>query len=132
MLVNERDDFAKAGPENEVIQNLIGTGLLTSDIIPYLIHWRADLWPGPQVDLDRFLGDRARERSPYAYIPSGMGARRCIGARLSTIEVAMALAALSRCFAVKWSDDASVRCMPSLTFWLDDRVRPRRKADGGA
>nr|AHA38204.1 GphK [Archangium violaceum Cb vi76] len=104
-------------------------------ISPYLMHRRADLWPDPlRFDPDRFLRERVRERSPYVYIPFGMGARRCIGERLSTIEITMMLAVLSRRFVVELLDDEPVRCMPILTFRPDDRlrvrVRPRSTADG--
>lgn len=100
-------------------------------ISPYLLHRRADLWPEPRrFDPDRFLADRVRARSPYAYIPFGIGARRCIGARLSAIELGLVLAAVIQRFTVEPVDHAPLRCLPILTFRPDPRfrVRLRRRA----
>ena len=60
------------------------------------IHLDPELWPAPhELRPERYLGDGA---PPYAWLPFGGGARRCIGAALAELEVEVALTAILRRF----------------------------------
>lgn len=53
-------------------------------------HRRADVWPDPtRFDPGRFLGARP---SPYAFLPFGGGARRCLGMAFALYEMKVVLA----------------------------------------
>lgn len=56
----------------------------------YLVHRRPELWPEP----DRFNPDRFLEarQSPYAFMPFGGGARRCLGAAFATHQMKIVIA----------------------------------------
>ncbi|WP_229914149.1 cytochrome P450 [Streptomyces capitiformicae] len=87
-----------------------GTSIVYS---PYLLHRRADLFPDP----DRFDPDRWTPENPHpprreAFIPFGVGARKCIGDRFSTTMTVLALATI----AARWQ----LRHLPGA------RVRPAR------
>lgn len=56
----------------------------------YLTHHRADLWPEPhRFDPERFHCQRV---SPYAFLPFGGGARRCLGMTFALHEMKVVLA----------------------------------------
>jgi cytochrome P450 len=56
----------------------------------YLTHHRADLWPEPhRFDPERFHG---RRPNPYAFLPFGGGARRCLGMAFALYEMKVVLA----------------------------------------
>jgi cytochrome P450 len=56
----------------------------------YLTHRRADLWPEPhRFDPERFY---RRRISPYAFLPFGGGARRCLGMAFALHEMKVLLA----------------------------------------
>jgi cytochrome P450 len=53
----------------------------------------------PEVfDPGRFSDERRHERPTTAYLPFGLGARACVGARFATLEGTVALAALAQRF----------------------------------
>lgn len=58
----------------------------------YLTHRREDLYPDP----DKFKPERFLEQqfSPYEYLPSGGGNRRCIGLAFAQFEMKLVLATL--------------------------------------
>lgn len=57
----------------------------------YLAHHDPEAWPEPRrFDPTRFLG--AEAPSPYAYLPFGGGARRCIGLAFAHYEMRIVLA----------------------------------------
>jgi cytochrome P450 len=61
------------------------------------IHRNEKYYPNPeQFRPERFLADdpEAQTRHPYAFIPFGVGARKCVGYRLAMMEAILALARL--------------------------------------
>jgi cytochrome P450 len=47
---------------------------------------------------ERWLGDAAKKRIPYTYLPFGGGKRSCIGGAMSQVENTLALSILLRRF----------------------------------
>ena len=47
---------------------------------------------------ERWLGDAAKKRKPYTYLPFGGGKRACIGGAMSQVENTLALSILLRRF----------------------------------
>ena len=75
-------------------------------ICPLLLHRRPDLFPDPLLfDPDRWLGF---EPPPFAYVPFGGGARRCIGEEFAWNEAAIVLTAIARRCAFALGPDARV------------------------
>jgi cytochrome P450 len=61
---------------------------------PLMLHRRPDFFPDPErFDPDRWLGE---EPPPFAYVPFGAGARRCIGEEFAWQETVVVLEALLR------------------------------------
>lgn len=76
----------------------------------YLVHKRPDVYPEPM----RFRPERFLERPPgtYTWLPFGGGVRRCIGASLAQLELALALAGIVQRFDItpgRPGDEARVR-----------------------
>jgi cytochrome P450 len=68
-------------------------------ISPYVLHRHRSLWRRPDAfDPQRFLG-KARERvDRFAYLPFGVGPRKCIGSTFSLQEATLVLAVLAKHF----------------------------------
>lgn len=82
----------------------------------YLAHRDPIAWPDPErFDPTRFLDARV---SPYAYLPFGGGARRCIGMAFALHEMRIVLATMLTRFRVRPAPDV--------------RIRPRRRGVGMA
>jgi len=82
---------------------------------PYIIHHRPDLYPTPErFDPDRWDGTRRSLPPREAFIPFGVGARKCIGDQFAMTEATLALATL----AARWH----LRALP------DQPVRPTARS----
>ncbi|MBR0658746.1 cytochrome P450 [Neoroseomonas oryzicola] len=67
--------------------------------VPWLLHRHEALWEAPNAFRpDRFLGDAARQRPRFAYLPFGIGPRICAGAAFGMAEVSVFAAILFRRF----------------------------------
>ncbi len=76
----------------------IPKGTLVSPSI-YLAQHEPESWPEPRrFDPTRFLG--AQQPSPYAYLPFGGGARRCIGLAFAHYEMRIVIATILSRFHV--------------------------------
>jgi len=65
----------------------------------YVTHRDQRWFPEPErFDPDRFLGEKERKLSPFAYFPFGGGPRACIGAQFALTEMTLVAASLLRRF----------------------------------
>ncbi len=68
-------------------------------LFAYGAHHSAKHWDEPsEFRPERFIGDAAKKRKPYTYIPFGGGKRSCIGGAMSQVENTLALSMLLRRF----------------------------------
>ncbi|HVN69653.1 MAG TPA: cytochrome P450 [Candidatus Binatia bacterium] len=83
-------------------------------LAPLMLHRRADLFPDP----DRFDPDRwtRGEPPPFAYVPFGAGARRCIGEEFALTEAAIVLETLLRRYRFELEPGARVGIAPLVTL----------------
>lgn len=67
--------------------------------VPWLLHRHERLWEAPNAFRpERFLGEAARQRPRFAYLPFGIGPRICAGAAFGMAEVTVFAAVLFRRF----------------------------------
>ena len=68
-------------------------------ISPYVLHRHRSLWDRPDVfDPSRFLGNRRSRIDRFAYLPFGVGPRKCIGSAFALQEATLVLAAIVKNF----------------------------------
>jgi len=83
-------------------------------ICPWVLHRTGALYPQPEsFDPDRWLRDAP---PPFAFVPFGGGARRCIGEEFALHEAAIVLATLARClrFVRAWERPVRPRFLVTL------------------
>ncbi len=81
---------------------------------PLVLHRRADVFADPErFDPDRWTRG---EPPPYAYLPFGAGARRCIGEEFALAEVGIVLAALLGPFRFTRASTEPVRAAALVTL----------------
>lgn len=95
------------------------------------VHRHERLWERPDVfDPGRFLGEAARGRHRYAYLPFGAGPRICIGSAFATMEAVAILAVLLPALRL---EPVSVRAPePTLKITLRPKQPLRMAATGRA
>jgi cytochrome P450 len=88
-----------------------GTTVLMS---PLLLHRRADFFAQPE----RFDPDRwsRGEPPPFAYLPFGGGARRCIGDEFALAEAVIVLSAVARRVSLGLEPGVSIGIAPLVTL----------------
>ncbi|MGH6816673.1 MAG: cytochrome P450 [Hyphomicrobiaceae bacterium] len=68
-------------------------------LFAYGAHHNAAFWEEPEdFRPERWLGEAAKNRKPYTYLPFGGGKRSCIGGAMSQVENTLALSILLRRF----------------------------------
>jgi cytochrome P450 len=83
-------------------------------IAPKLLHVRADVFSDPmRFDPDRWLGPSP---PPFAFVPFGGGARRCIGEDFAWMEASIVLLALARRYRFVMDTGLDVPTLPSVTL----------------
>jgi len=83
-------------------------------ICPLVLHRRIEFYPDPlRFDPDRWLRD---DVPPFAYVPFGGGARRCIGEEFAWTESALVLATLARSFRFALEGPPNVELAPLVTL----------------
>ena len=69
-------------------------------ISPYVLHRHRLLWDRPNVfDPRRFLGSARTAIDRFAYLPFGVGPRKCIGSAFALQEATLVLAAIAKHFS---------------------------------
>ena len=65
----------------------------------YGVHHSPKYWDAPEeFRPERWMGDAAKKRVKYTYLPFGAGKRSCIGGAMSQVENTLALSILLRRF----------------------------------
>ena len=68
-------------------------------LFAYGAHHSPKFWENPEAFVpERWMGDAAKKRIPYTYLPFGGGKRSCIGGAMSQVENVLALSILLRRF----------------------------------
>jgi cytochrome P450 len=84
----------------------------------YGAHHNPKFWEEPEeFRPERWLGEAARKRVKYSYLPFGAGKRSCIGGAMSQVENTLALSILLRHFRPEYvgPDPAPVNATVTLT-----------------
>jgi len=86
----------------------IGPHRIPAGTLILIDAWGVHNDPGLHPDPDRFLPERflADAPEPYAWLPFGGGAHRCIGAALAELEIKVALATILRKVEIDAADPA--------------------------
>ena len=70
----------------------------------YGVHHDARFWEAPEeFRPERWMGDAAKKRQKYTYLPFGAGRRSCIGGAMSQVENTLALSILLRRFRLEYT-----------------------------
>jgi len=106
------------GRENQRAVTLVdGTAVAPKTTLlfaPLLLHRRADFFPEPQrFDPDRWLN---WEAPPFAFLPFGGGARRCIGDEFALREAQIVLTAVARKYSLVKDPSVEVGTAPLVTL----------------
>jgi cytochrome P450 len=83
----------------------------------YSLHRHAELWSAPErFDPERWLEERGEPRHPFAYLPFGLGGRRCIGEDFALLELRAVLARLLQHFEIAADASRPLVGRPQLTL----------------
>ncbi len=78
-------------------------------LFAYGTHHSPKYWEEPEAFRpERWLGDAAKKRKPYTYIPFGGGKRSCIGGAMSQVENTLALSMLLRRFQPEYVGNGGI------------------------
>lgn len=92
-------------------------------IAPLVLHRTPSLYPDPlRFNPDRWL---AAQNAPFAYIPFGGGARRCIGEEFAWMEITLVLAIIARSYSFTLVSDAPIEPEAIITLRPKGPVRMR-------
>ncbi|MBF6332482.1 cytochrome P450 [Nocardia transvalensis] len=92
-------------------------------VSPYILHHRADVYPAP----GQFAPERWHNGAvpPGAYLPFGLGSRRCIGEHFAETELTLALASIAARWQLRPSSSLSTaRPRPRLAASLRPPALP--------
>jgi len=83
----------------------------------YFLHRHAEFWGEPErFDPDRFLPPRGEPRHAMAYLPFGLGGRRCVGEDFALLELRAVLARVLQRHRVEVDPSHPVVPRPELTL----------------
>jgi cytochrome P450 len=105
----------------------------TALIAVYFLHRHPQFWSEPErFDPDRWLEERGEPRHAFAYLPFGLGGRRCVGEDFALLELRAVLARLLQHWTIESDPASAVFSRPQLTLkparGVRVRIAPRRKA----
>jgi cytochrome P450 len=84
-------------------------------VSPYLIHRDPRLFVDPEVfDPERWLPDRLRDLPREAFLPFGLGRRKCIGDTFAEAEMVIAVAAICARWRLRPAPGHTVREVPAV------------------
>jgi cytochrome P450 len=94
------------------------------------IHRHPGFWSEPErFDPDRFRPERGEPRHAMAYLPFGLGGRRCVGEDFALLELRAVLARVLQRFRVAVDPDHPIVPRPELTLkpahGVELRIEPR-------
>ncbi len=103
-------------------------------LFAYGAHHDERFWEAPEeFRPERWMGDAAKKRQKYTYLPFGGGRRSCIGGAMSQVENTLALSILLRRFKPEYAGEGTPGISATVTLTprggLNFRVRPRDAAD---
>ncbi len=115
----------EAKEQDEIDGVLIPRGA-TAMIAVYHLHRHPEFWSEPErFDPDRWREDRGEPEHPCAYLPFGLGGRRCIGEDFALLELRAVLARLLQRFELETDPTHPVVARPQLTLKAAHGVRLR-------
>jgi cytochrome P450 len=92
----------------------------------YFIHRHPEFWSEPErFDPERFRPEREEPRHAMAYLPFGLGGRRCVGEDFALLELRAVLARVLQRFRVEVDPEHPVVAKPELTLKPAHDVRLR-------
>jgi cytochrome P450 len=92
----------------------------------YTLHRHPEFWSEPErFDPERWCEGRAEPRHPFAYLPFGLGGRRCVGEDFALLELRAVLARLIQHFRIEVDPAHPVSPRPLLTLKPAQGVRLR-------
>jgi len=95
----------------------------------YFLHRHPEQWSDPErFDPDRFLPGRDEPRHAMAYLPFGLGGRRCVGEDFALLELRAVLARVLQRYRIEVDPSHPVVARPELTLKPRDGVRLRIEA----
>jgi cytochrome P450 len=111
--------------QDEVDGVLIPKGA-TVMIAVYYLHRHPEFWSEPErFDPDRWRDERGEPRHAFAYLPFGLGGRRCVGEDFALLELRAVLARLLQHFHIETDPAHRVIARPQLTLKPANGVRLR-------
>lgn len=96
----------------------------------FVLHSDDRWWDDPrEFRPDRWAGDLEAELPNYAYYPFGGGPRHCVGMRLATLILTLALATFVRRvdFSLESDPDPALRMAATLSPASDVRLQVRKR-----
>ena len=86
-------------------------------VLPYIygMHRNPDVWPNPEAfDPGRFEDQARKSRHPFAHLPFGGGARKCIGSNMAIMQMLLVLAAFVRRYDFELTSADAVEIDPMM------------------
>jgi cytochrome P450 len=119
--------------EDDAIDGVLIPKRAVALVSVYFLHRHPAHWSDPErFDPDRFLPGRGEPRHAMAYLPFGLGGRRCVGEDFALLELRAVLARVLRRFHVEVDPSHPVLPKPELTLkpahGVRLRIEPRRAA----
>ncbi|MEL6873107.1 MAG: cytochrome P450, partial [Pseudomonadota bacterium] len=86
-------------------------------VFAYGAHHNPRFWDEPEAfKPERWIGDAAKKRVKYSYLPFGGGKRSCIGGAMSQVENTLALSILLRRFQPEFAGETEPGINATVTL----------------